>query len=39
MDLDLKGARGRDILIWITQLGDDNRVEIAEVTVSTRPGP
>jgi hypothetical protein len=32
-DFELDGDRGRAVLIWITRLGADNRVEIAEVAV------
>ncbi|MEA3076558.1 MAG: eukaryotic-like serine/threonine-protein kinase, partial [Actinomycetota bacterium] len=31
---DLAGKEGAAVLLWITKLGDDNRVEIAEVTVA-----
>ena len=35
--LDLKGARGTAVLLWITDLGDgpQNRVEISDVLVSS----
>ena len=32
-DLDLRGREGDAVLLWITKLGDDNRVEIAELVV------
>ena len=32
-EFSLDGARGRAVLVWITRLGTDNRVEIAEVAV------
>ena len=32
-DFELDGDRGQAVLIWITRLGTDNRVEIAEVAV------
>jgi hypothetical protein len=31
---DLSGKEGAAVLLWITRLGDDNRVEIAEVAVT-----
>ena len=33
-DFQLDGDRGRAVLIWITRLGTDNRVEIAEVSLT-----
>ncbi len=33
VDFDVDGAEGRAVLIWITRLGDNNRVEVAEVTI------
>jgi putative peptidoglycan lipid II flippase len=31
---DLKGAEGAAVLLWITDLGTDNQVKIAEVTLT-----
>jgi serine/threonine-protein kinase len=33
-EFDLAGREGGAVLLWITRLGDDNRFEIAEVTVT-----
>ncbi|MBW3614130.1 MAG: protein kinase [Actinobacteria bacterium] len=32
-EFDLDGAQGKAVLIWITRLGDNGRVEVAEVTI------
>jgi len=34
LDLDLRGAQGDSVLIWITDLGTANKVEIAEVALA-----
>ena len=33
------GTRGRAVLVWFTRLGDDRRVEVAEITVEGERGP
>ena len=33
-DFELDGERGQAVLLWITRLGTDNRVEIAEISLS-----
>ncbi len=33
VDFGLDGAEGKAVLIWITRLGDNNRVQVAEVSV------
>ena len=34
--LELGGARGRFVLLWITRTADDGRVEVAEAAVEVR---
>ena len=37
-EFDLGRARGRAVLLWITRLGDDNRVEVGELGVERPAG-